>query len=339
MVDKKIYLVVDSRHYAGIESHLFHLSQLIKRKKGHPILVFYKDYGEHLLRQKLKKRGIECICLKGTPMSLYQFIKSLNPRDIIHSHGYKAGILCRLFCKLTGKYCNSTYHAGDTGTGLLALYTWLDRYTAHLSTNIAVSSSINAWLGNRAKVLNNFVSPESLVNKPRNAQVNIGFVGRLSHEKGPDIFLACANRLQNFKHFTFTMFGDGPMRAELEANATDNVKFKGFCNDMENHWNELDVLMISSRQEGMPMVAIEAMMRGVTVIATPCGALPDLLSTNRGIVTSNSSVDELISALNQFIDLNQRQSDELKLHAHNYVRRFCSGEDQWSFYSKFYGLV
>ncbi len=339
MVDKKIYLVVDSRHYAGIESHLFHLSQLIKRKKGHPILVFYKDYGEHLLRQKLKKRGIECICLNGTPFGLYKFIKSINPRDVVHSHGYKAGVLCRLFCKLTGKYCHSTYHAGDTGTGLLALYTWLDRYTANLSSNIAVSSGINAWLGNKAQVLNNFVSPEILINKPKDNHINIGFVGRLSHEKGPDTFIACAQKLQNFKHFTFTVFGDGPMRDELEAHATDNVQFKGFCNDMENHWKDLDVLMISSRQEGMPMVAIEAMMRGITVIATPCGALPDLLSNKRGFVTTDNSVDALVGALNQYIDLNQTQTEALKARAHDHVKQFCSGEDQWTFYSKFYGLV
>ena len=48
--------------------------------------------------------------------------------------------------------------------------------------------------------------------------------------------------------------------------------------DMDDHWDQIRLLIITSRFEGLPMVALEAMARGIPIVSTKAGALPELLN-------------------------------------------------------------
>lgn len=305
--------------------------------------MFYRDYGDHPLHHKLSEQGIDCIKLNGRFHSLFAYLRATHQNDVIHTHGYKAGIVSRLLGVIAGRTVVSTYHCGDRGQGKLAWYTWLDKFTQGLSKNIAVSAEIATWLGKKVLVMDNFISPTanfknvspSLTKQP----LQLAFVGRLSHEKGPDIYTALAVHHAGNSTLQFNIFGDGPMRKSLEQQAPTNIRFWGFCADMEQHWSTIDALVISSRQEGMPMVAIEAMMYGVSVIATPCGALPSLLGDNeRGWLAKSTKPEAIFDAIDNFRNTPLQQRMKVASKARHYVLANCSGQTQWQYYEKLYQL-
>ncbi|WP_419537089.1 glycosyltransferase family 4 protein [Endozoicomonas sp.] len=271
MTDHPIAILLDSRQAGGIETHVYQLGKALKNG-GWPVEIwFYQQYQtEHPLIQALKDSEIRFRYLNGNLPQLISTLKSTQPL-LLHTHGYKAGVFGRLAALLTRTPVVSTFHNGDPGEGIVRLYTLLDQLSSPLSINIAVSDDIAKRYISAPHRINNFVDV------PENHSYSgkaIAFVGRLSHEKGPDLFLQLA------KHqplLPFRLYGSGPMENLLRKQRVNNVMFMGQVNSMDAHWREIGLLCITSRFEGLPMVALEAMAHGIPVLSFPLGGLPDLI--------------------------------------------------------------
>ena len=117
----------------------------------------------------------------------------------------------------------------------------------------------------------------------------IGIVGRLTEVKNHEMFLSAATRTkelmaaQNLStRLRFVLIGDGRLRGSLESKARelglmDNVAFLGTRNDLENVYPALDIVALTSLNEGTPLTLIEAMANERPVIATAVGGVVDLL--------------------------------------------------------------
>ncbi len=111
----------------------------------------------------------------------------------------------------------------------------------------------------------------------------IGFVGRLVPIKVPHLFLEAAVQiLERVPRAQFVIAGGGELRAELEAIAlrpplAGHVHFLGWRDNPAAIFADLDVLMLTSDNEGMPTAIIEAMAAGVPVVATRAGGVPGLV--------------------------------------------------------------
>ena len=82
------------------------------------------------------------------------------------------------------------------------------------------------------------------------------------------------------------LVGDGPLRPELEAQAAalgiaDGVKFLGWRQDLPAVYKMLDLLLLSSINEGTPVSVIEAMAAGTAVVATDVGGVGDVVEHGR----------------------------------------------------------
>ncbi|MFK0570311.1 glycosyltransferase family 4 protein [Endozoicomonas sp.] len=271
MTEHPIVILLDSRQAGGIETHVYQLGKALQNS-GRPVEIwFYQKYPtEHPLEEGLKDANIGFRYLSGTFHHLRSELKSVKPL-LLHTHGYKAGIFGRLAAVLSKTPVVSTFHNGDPGEGIVRIYTLFDQLTSILSKNIAVSDEIAKRCIRAPHRINNFVEvPEH----PSSSGKAIAFVGRLSDEKGPDLFLQLA------KHqplLPFRLYGSGPMEESLRKQQVNNVMFMGQVSSMEPHWREIGLLCITSRFEGLPMVALEAMAHGVPVISFPLGGLPDLI--------------------------------------------------------------
>jgi glycosyltransferase involved in cell wall biosynthesis len=109
----------------------------------------------------------------------------------------------------------------------------------------------------------------------------VGFFGRLSKEKGPDLFVEIAEHLKSEKDILFVIGGHGAMedkvREQIAARGLeDSVKLLGFC-EVETHLSCCDLLALPSRQDGRPNVVMEAMAMGIPVIASRVGGLAELV--------------------------------------------------------------
>jgi len=111
----------------------------------------------------------------------------------------------------------------------------------------------------------------------------VGYVGRLSPEKNPALFVRVAARLRaQGARARFVVIGDGPLRGELEALADalairDAITFAGVCDDMPARYRGLDLLLLTSWHEGTPLAVLEAMASGVPVAATDVGGVAELI--------------------------------------------------------------
>jgi glycosyltransferase involved in cell wall biosynthesis len=102
----------------------------------------------------------------------------------------------------------------------------------------------------------------------------VGIVGRLTAIKNHELFLRVAARMRG--EARFVIYGDGGERARLERIANGVADFAG-TRDAGEIYASLDVLALTSRNEGTPLAIIEAMAAGVPVIATAVGGVVDLL--------------------------------------------------------------
>lgn len=115
----------------------------------------------------------------------------------------------------------------------------------------------------------------------------IGFIGRLSGEKGPDLFLdAMIPLCQARPEVRAVMLGDGPetagLRERLAAEQlTQRIELPGYQDDSQAWLRRLRVLVLSSRTEGTPLVVLEAMRAGVPIVAFAVGGVPDMLEHER----------------------------------------------------------
>jgi glycosyltransferase involved in cell wall biosynthesis len=117
--------------------------------------------------------------------------------------------------------------------------------------------------------------------------IAVGIVGRLCPVKNHDLFLRAASRLVTngrgaTTHIRFVVLGDGELRSQLEATChelelDERVTFAGFRRDVDRLYAALDIVALTSRNEGTPLTLIEAMACGRPVVTTEVGGVVDLL--------------------------------------------------------------
>jgi glycosyltransferase involved in cell wall biosynthesis len=142
----------------------------------------------------------------------------------------------------------------------------------------------------RLSVIRNGVDADEFTPRPSGHHkdgdaLTVGFVGRLSPEKNPALFLRTAALVHAaMPSARFVVIGDGPLRAELHAIAralriVDVVTFAGECRGMPARYHALDVVLCTSWHEGTPLAVLEAMASGVPVVATDIGGNPELVAS------------------------------------------------------------
>ena len=271
-MSREIWLLLDSSGLGGIESHVAELAAGLAAAGQVPRVAFLTDFGPHPLRDRLDAAGLAWEALPGGVRALLRRLRQGRPA-LLHTHGYKANLLGRVAARLAGIPAVSSFHAGERPDGAVGLYDLADRWTAGLAARVAVSRQIAGRLPWRAEVVPNFVAlpAEGAADRP----LAVGFVGRMVPEKGPDRFAALAGMVDGPR---FIAFGDGPDRAATEVVAAGRVEFRGAVPGMAGHWAELGLLAITSRAEGLPLAALEAMAAGVPVAAFGLGGLPELIT-------------------------------------------------------------
>jgi len=133
------------------------------------------------------------------------------------------------------------------------------------------------------------------VNRKR---LNVGWIGRLSPEKDPQKFMS-TSKLLNSKEFTFSMAGDGPLQSKvlLDLKHHTNLKYLGFVASSKRYLEKLDMLVLTSKIEGIPLVAMEALQNGVFVIAPKIGGIPDLITDKQNGLLYNGTKKDLLLKL------------------------------------------
>ena len=251
--------------------------------------------------ERLRSRDIEVLVTpmpEDPPWSSIQMTCAMVKAggiDLLHAHLPNAHVLAGIAGRLTGKPVLATLHGHRVGVLDLEVHRSAG---THLSVVCRQSYFHALGLGVNAGQLTcnpNGVDKERFKPRPRPeegirtalgipaAAHVVGFVGRLSPEKGPDVFLRAALLAQaHLKDAHFVLVGDGPMAPALRETIaslqlTHRVHLVGLRHDVAPVLNDMDLLVSSSHSEAMPLAVMEAMASGLPVVATRVGGLPDMI--------------------------------------------------------------
>lgn len=253
--------------------------------------------------EPLSRAGVEVHTL---PVALHtvvaerRFVRSLcrvERPDAVHTHGYRPDIVDGGVARSLGIASCSTEHGMSFMGGRTTLYEWLQlralrRFDAVAAVSRPIAEALegagvprerihrlpNAWAGS-VEFLEPGAARRALA-LPGEGLV-VGFVGRLIPAKGGDLFLRALARVADLP-FRIVVIGEGSEGTALIQLAAslglgDRVRFYGEITNAAPLFRAFDLLVLSSRTEGSPIVLFEAMAAGVPVVATAVGGVPEAL--------------------------------------------------------------
>ena len=131
--------------------------------------------------------------------------------------------------------------------------------------------------------------------------LSVFFVGRLSVEKNPNVFIEAANKVledSKFQNLKFFIIGDGPMKPEIEDMLKEShnpkIVYLGYQTAIAKHLSAADMFVLPSAIEGFPLSILEAMAMQVAVIASDVGAVSQVVESGKtGYVVKPGSASEV----------------------------------------------
>jgi len=274
--------------------------------------------------------------------------------DVVHTHGYRADVLDAAVARRQGLATVTTVHGFTGGDWKNRLYEWLQRrafrwFDAVVAVSRPLATALAARLGpERVHWIPNAwdgsVSPLDRAAARRALGVpsdgfRIGWVGRMSPEKGPDVALEALALLDDA--VSLSMVGDAGEALRARASALGvgaRVTWHGARHNAAALLPAFDAFALSSRTEGTPMVLFEAMAANVPVVATRVGGVPDVLTSAEALLVPPEDPGAFAAAVRNIFD--DRAAARLRaVAAHERLERHFAAPQWLARYDAVYGAV
>jgi GT2 family glycosyltransferase/glycogen synthase len=310
-------------------------------------------------------------------LQILRLLRHKRP-DIIHTHTAKAGTSARLAAIIYNRIFNGnartvhTFHGhvfeGYFSRTKTSMFIWIERILAK-STDVivAISRTQKMDLSDKFRIapdhkikiiplgfdLSPFLQSTALKGRFRNSigllrsSILVGIVGRLVAIKHHDMFLKMAKIFLKRNpdiDAKFILVGDGELREELEAHVEtlglkNHVSFCGWRRDLPEVYADLDVLALTSENEGTPVSIIEAMASGTPVISTDAGGVLDLLGhaeesstaggftvCKRGVLCRKNDEAGFAQGLRHLITMDKKRLEKMTDEAKSFAMNTFSNE-------------
>lgn len=248
--------------------------------------------------------------------------------DIIHTHfAVPAGALAFALSVLTGVPYILTAHLGDVPGGVpektARWFSWLQPFTKPIWRRAKQVVAVSEFTRQLAlahypvdiRVIPNgadftHLTTETIsVNQPP----RIVFAGRFVSQKNPLAIIRILSTLKDLD-WMCSMLGDGPMfeevKAEIEKHGmTEHFHLTGWVTpaDVLNEFSQSDILFMPSLSEGLPVVGVDALMKGLAIVASRIGGFLDLVEPDRnGYLIDLQDEAGFSSALRELISNRER---------------------------------
>lgn len=259
------------------------------------------------LGERLRRRGIDVLELDESRTSVVGLMRSLFGQvrrvcpDVIHTHRFKENILGGLVARMHRTGSIRTLHGAQEPELMRAslrrrALDFADAFAARRlqSHVVAVSQDLAGkvaaqYSGARITVIANGVDAAALRQDALPAaaptpRTRFGFLGRLVPVKRVDLLIDAMAELRRISpsSFELVIVGEGPERPALEARVArlgldECVSFVGFQANSPAWIASMDVVVLTSDHEGLPMVVLESLALGVPVVARAVGGIPEVL--------------------------------------------------------------
>lgn len=311
----------------GLESVLVQLTSGL-RQRGHDVrvaLVLSPGTEEqHPVAEELARRSVPVYPIVVGTRSYAAERRAVREimfrmdADVLHTHGYRPDVMHGGIARSSHRMHVMTLHGFVGGSRRGRFYEWLQIQAARRADAvIAVSEPIRQRLSEHGvtrgvHLVRNALSAEASTLSRSDARealglpqdmVIVGWVGRVSQEKGPDLFVRA---MQQIPEAFGVVIGNGPALGEALAfvgagGMQTRFKSTGMLPSASRYLAAFDILALTSRTEGTPMILLEAMLAGVPVVATRVGGVPQVLSANEAILCEPEP-EQIAGAIRDAID-------------------------------------
>jgi glycosyltransferase involved in cell wall biosynthesis len=264
-------------------------------------------------------------------LALWRIMRQYKPH-VVHTHTAKAGTLGRVAAALAGvPVIVHTFHGHVFHNYFSPLksqcFRAIERVLSLLTTRIIAVSpqqreEIGSLIGAQRKMvdirLGFDLSKFLAVREKRMTRKELGLpgdkwivgaAGRLTPVKNLALFVDLAERLsQKRSDVLLVVVGDGEDRQRLERlvrdkGLVDRVLFLGWQTEIEKVYKAIDLLVLTSKNEGTPVAVIEAMASGCPVVAAPVGGVVDLVKHGvTGLLAGPEDIDDFVDRVEQILD-------------------------------------
>lgn len=302
-----ILQLISSEGYYGVENMLVSLAQAASKAGCRSIVGVFRDSRDpHIeVAEEARRLGLPVALIPCSGRWDWAAVRQIRRLirdyqvDVLHPHGYKADLYSFAAVWPSRAGLLATSHNWPSTLPNMRLYAAVDRFVLRFFDRVVVVSDRVAQTLRRAGVaerklatiyngvdIDRFYRAEPTLRREIKASETgrvVGFVGRLIREKGVLFLLHAARQIiQHHPGTIFVFVGDGPARQECECLACElrisaNVIFTGVRNDMPGVYASLDMVVLPSFEEAMPMCLLEAMAAAKPVVATRVGAVPKLV--------------------------------------------------------------
>ncbi len=245
--------------------------------------------------------------------------------EVVHTHGYRPDVMHGGGLQRLGLPVVTTVHGFTGGGWKNRFYEWLQiRAFRRFDAVVVVSRPLvdrmaragvprtrihaipNAWRPSSPDVPPlERVAARAALGIPRDDFV-IGWVGRLSREKGADVLVRALPHLRDVP-LAVSVVGTGPEQSGLQASAgrlgvDRRILWHGAVPDAGRVFKAFDAFVLSSRTEGTPVVLLEAMAAGVPVVTTRVGGVPDVVSPAEAVLVRSDDPGGLAAGIRAVYD-------------------------------------
>jgi glycosyltransferase involved in cell wall biosynthesis len=348
---------VSSSGFFGAENVVLEIAKQLRDTGSHVVVgVLKNQYNPHIeLALEAKKEDIETVIIPcrhrldpATIAVLRSFLRK-EQIDILHTHNYKSdfyGFLASLGLDI---HLMTTCHTWFGDELKMRLFFSIDKLLLNqfdmvfvvsepirkevLASGVRSDKVSVVWNGiDIGRFSGEFEEMKTLENArddlgiPQKCDV-IGTVGRMTEQKGHVYFIEAARRIaKKHRNTRFLIVGDGPLKQSLMKQSQDlPVVFAGVRNDMPTMYALMDIFVLPSLDEGLPMVLLEAMASRIPVIATAVGEIPLVFEDGKsGILISSKDVSALAGAIEDLLE-HRSKADRLSQSAfHTVNEKFSS---------------
>ena len=271
--------------------------------------------------ETLKKYGIRHVCIPDiesksltTITAVSKILRKVVEEEhitVIHTHHRMAAF----YVRITGlyRYCRFINTSHNTFTNKKNLTRFAYKKAFLIACGDMVKKNLNDVFGLKdVTVIHNAVKPfigeividEKLQNGRKDGKYLIGNVGRLSEQKGMEYYIqAIPIVIKKYPEAQFYIIGSGEDEEKLkEMSSGLPVEFLGYRTDIQNLMSQLDLIVLSSLWEGLPLTPIEAFSVGKTIVATGVdGTLEIVKNKENGLLVKAKDVEGLANRINWMI--------------------------------------
>ena len=328
----------------GVDNERFtHIICYLGRNKGRENIL--TKHGYETIYLGFDRKSTEHFNLR----LLFRLSRLLREKkiDIIHCQKHKPTMYGTIAAFLAGRIpvIAHIHGLGRTRTFQRRLANWI--LLRGVSKIIAVSDSVrqdalqtNWWL-NPGKIITvrNCVDIDAIdrqKNSRKEARSKLGIsgeefvfgtVGRLVPTKGQRFLIdAYAQVKKKIPHARLVIIGDGPLARELQEkakqlNAFEDIIFTGYRRDVLELLIAFDVFVLPSLAEGLSIALLEAMARGLPVIASKVGGIPEVCGENAcSILVAPQNVSALAFAMVNIASLDEKERKNLGANARQRIK-------------------